>query len=340
MKRGAWRWLLLMEAGAPVAETLEILNRRSETLRSIGGIVRTMKTMSVINANPYEQAAHAIDAYRATVLEGLHAFVHQHGPLASAPRVAAGHVIVVFGSDHGLCGNYNEVIAAEVGRHAAETGDPDGVRMICVGAQMEDALRGLGMVPEVTLLCPGSTDGLGRLAGALVTRLDGIRRGGDSDALAVTLAFSRRGDHGLQVPVTQPLLPLDPELARGLATRPWRSRSLPRSTLPAPTLLAALIRGYLFASLFRAAAEALVTENAARLARMQQAEQSVTDRLEELTAETRAVRQDEITTELLDVIIGFEALKEREKRKQAVAAATTKAHLHDVRSPRDPHRPA
>ena len=299
-----------------MAETLEILTRRSATLRSIGGIVRTMKTMAVINANPYEQAARAIDAYRATVLEGLHAFVQQYGPLASGAHVATDRVIVVFGSDHGLCGNYNEVIAAEVARHMADRGDPDGARIFCVGAQMEDALAGLGLAPETTLLSPTTPDGLGRLAGVLVTRLDEIRHGGDPESLAVTLTFSRRGAHGQQLPVTQPLLPLDPALALDLATRPWRSRSLPQSTLPVPVLLAALIRGYLFASLFRAAAEALVTENAARLVRMQQAEQSVTDRQEQLTAEIRAVRQDEITTELLDVIIGFEALKGREKRKR------------------------
>lgn len=61
----------------------------------------------------------------------------------------------------------------------------------------------------------------------------------------------------------------------------------------------------------------MVTENAARLARMQQAERSVDEQLEDLTGEMRLVRQSEITTELLDVIIGFEALKERVKRKQA-----------------------
>ncbi len=99
-----------------------------------------------------------------------------------------------------------------------------------------------------------------------------------------------------------------------LATRPWPSRSLPQFSLPAPTLFAALVRNLLFATLYRAAAEALVTENAARLARMQQAERSVDDRLDALRAETRTVRQSEITTELLDVIVGFEALKTRKRR--------------------------
>ena len=63
--------------------------------------------------------------------------------------------------------------------------------------------------------------------------------------------------------------------------------------------------------MFRASADALVTENAARLALMQQAEHTVDDRLAELLSETRSVRQNEITTELLDVIVGFEALKKR-----------------------------
>jgi len=55
----------------------------------------------------------------------------------------------------------------------------------------------------------------------------------------------------------------------------------------------------------------MVTENSARLALMQQAEQSVDDRLEQVQGELRSVRQTEITDELMDVIIGFEALKKR-----------------------------
>ncbi|WP_027967799.1 F0F1 ATP synthase subunit gamma [Halomonas halocynthiae] len=58
----------------------------------------------------------------------------------------------------------------------------------------------------------------------------------------------------------------------------------------------------------------MVTENAARLALMQQAEQSVDDRLDEVKGQLRSVRQDDITTELLDVIIGFEALSSKTRR--------------------------
>lgn len=296
-----------------MAQTLELLTHRTETMRSIRGIVRTMKTMSAINVLPYEQAARAIEAYRETVLDGFHAFLHRNGALPLEPERDAVPVIIAFGSDHGLCGNYNEILAAEVSQ---SMDDPHAARVICVGAQMEDALTGLGIVPDATLLPPATPEGLGRLAGSLITRLDMVRLASRAGAITVSLVFMQRAAHGQQVPVKQCLLPLDPELIDTLAKRPWTSRSLPQFSMPPDQLLAALIRSYLFADLFRAAAEALVTENAARLARMSQAEQSIDERLEALTAETRTVRQSEITAELLDVIIGFEALKERDRRKR------------------------
>lgn len=295
-----------------MAQTLERLTKRTDTMGSIRGIVRTMKTMSAINAMPYEQAAIAIEAYRDTTLLGFHAFVQRHGPLPVEDGSTALPIVVAFGSDHGLCGNYNETVAEEVVRRI---GTQAGVKLVCVGAQMEDALAGQGLRPEITLLPPATAEGLGRLAGRLIAELDTMRQTSSARAIAVSLVFTQRAEHGQQHPTAQRLLPLDPALISGFTQRPWASRSLPQVSLPPDQMLAALIRSYLFAGLYRAAAEAMVTENAARLARMQQAERSVDEQLEGLTAEMRSVRQEEITTELLDVIIGFEALKNRAKRK-------------------------
>lgn len=288
-----------------MAGSLEHLDRQRDTLQGIRGIVRTMKTLSAINALPYERAARAIETYRDTVSIGLQGFLHHHGRPATSRRGNPLPVIVALGSDHGLCGNYNEIVAAEVVR------DPDvgRARLLCVGAQMADALTGQDLMPEAVLLPPASVDGLGRLAGELVTRLDTLQRGGGIDALAVTLVFTQRGGHARQHPVTERLLPLDPALVDRLCARPWGSRSLPQTTLPPDGLFAALVREFLFATVFAAAAEALVTENAARLARMQEAVRSVDERLEDVSMQSRSVRQAQITTELLDVITGFEAMR-------------------------------
>lgn len=53
--------------------------------------------------------------------------------------------------------------------------------------------------------------------------------------------------------------------------------------------------------------ESLVSENGARLVTMQQAHQSIEDKVEVLENEIRVRRQDEITTEILDIMTGAEA---------------------------------
>lgn len=295
-----------------MTQTLERLRRRTDTMSSIRGIVRTMKTMSAINAAPYEQAARAIGAYHATALDGLHAFIAAHGALPAVSDADDPRITIAFGSDHGLCGNYNEVLADEVLRGTGDTP----ARVICIGAQMDDALAGQGIASETVLLPPANVDGLGRLAGRLITVLDDIRGAQGAAGMTVSLVFMRRAEHGRQAPMTRRLLPLDPGMTGALAQRPWASRSLPDFSVPPGRLLAALVRSFLFAELYGAAAEALVTENAARLARMQQAERAIDDRRAELAGEMRQMRQSEITTELLDVIIGFEALKTQPARRQ------------------------
>lgn len=290
-----------------MTQTLESLTRRTETMRSIRGIVHTMKTLSAINRYPYEQAARAINDWRDTVLDGLQAFAKGHGPLTQVDDAGALPVIVAFGSDQGLCGNYNEMVAQALAAHPAAR-EPSVI--LGIGVQMQDALHGVGLTAQSALLTPASVDGLGRVVSDLVMRIDAVRAR-QPQGITVTLAFTERGAHGQQGAVLRQVLPLAPDVIEQLSRRRWVSRSLPHFDLGPQAILAALLRHYLFASLFHACAEAMVTENAARFARMQQAEKSIDERLEELASATRTTRQSAITEELLDVIAGFEALKRR-----------------------------
>jgi F-type H+-transporting ATPase subunit gamma len=72
--------------------------------------------------------------------------------------------------------------------------------------------------------------------------------------------------------------------------------------------LRALIREYLFVSLFRACAESLASENVSRLAAMQRADKNIDELLEDLNGTFHRLRQSGIDEELFDVISGVEAL--------------------------------
>jgi F-type H+-transporting ATPase subunit gamma len=70
------------------------------------------------------------------------------------------------------------------------------------------------------------------------------------------------------------------------------------------TTLRALIREYLFISLFKACAESLASENASRLAAMERADKNIKGLLEKLQGTFNRLRQDGIDEELFDVIAG------------------------------------
>jgi F-type H+-transporting ATPase subunit gamma len=73
--------------------------------------------------------------------------------------------------------------------------------------------------------------------------------------------------------------------------------------------LRALIREYLFVSLFRACAESLASENASRLAAMQRADRNIDDLLETLNGNFHRLRQSSIDEELFEVTASFDALR-------------------------------
>jgi len=101
------------------------------------------------------------------------------------------------------------------------------------------------------------------------------------------------------------VLPIDLSQWRG-AELGWRSR--PHLALPRLDLLHELVNEYTFISLFRAMTESLAGEHGMRLQSMEAAKSNIDDTLDELKLQSRIQRQNEITSELLDVVSGSEAL--------------------------------
>ena len=104
------------------------------------------------------------------------------------------------------------------------------------------------------------------------------------------------------------MLPLDPaSLAPAPAGPP------PLHNLAPEICCREAVADYVFALLTEAAVESLASENAARFAAMESAHDNVSKKLEELRQDARQARQDEITTELLDLVTGAEASQSAER---------------------------
>lgn len=293
-------------------ETPRSLQRSMATAEELHSVVRTMKSLSSTTIHQYERAVAAMGHYVHTVELGFRVLLRDAAlPVESADQGGGREAprslgVIAFGTDRGFCGPFNREVAEVFTRWRLESsGAWSTDRLVCQGLRLEAELEMRDAPPDRTSRMPGSVAGIVGSVQELLVQLDtwqveGVER--------VVLIHQRpTGGHEHEVALTQ-LIPLDREWLRSLTDRPWPTNQIPMSFLAPRELVAALTRELVFAALYRAHAESLASEHAARLEAMRLAEQTIEDRMEELEQRYHQVRQAMITEELLDVSSGFEAI--------------------------------
>ena len=292
-----------------MSETTASLRRKIENAGDLQSVVRTMKALAASSIGQYEKSVRAVGDYYHTVELGLGVCFRESGP---APLIGerqeqkgAGEIdAVVFGSDQGLVGQFNDVIA----EYAMKTLAPwPGQHRIWAGGERVRARVADGGLPEAGFFpVPNSVKAIIPLVGRILVESE--KRQNHGEITELHLFYNRPTSGAVYAPVSQRLLPLDENWRRGLFQLPWPTANLPEVMGGGMSTLRALIREYLFVSLFRACAESLASENASRLAAMQRADKNIDDLLGSLNGTFHRLRQSGIDEELFDVISGFEAL--------------------------------
>ncbi len=297
-----------------MSDTTASLRRKIAIAGDLQGVVRTMKTLAASSIGQYERSVAALADYARAVDEGLSLCLRQTKPTAlkedrirSAP--AEPIIAVVFGSDQGLVGRFNEAVAD----HAIRTLSmlPGKHRLWAVGEQVHARLADAGLPLAAVLGVPASIQAITPLIAQVLDRVEALERSAIRTELHL---FHHRPDSSVvYTPVHLRLLPLDERWAGELARRPWPGNSLPEILGDPAQDLRALIREYVFVSIFRACAESLASENASRLAAMERADRNIGELLETLQGRFHHLRQAGIDAELFDVIAGYEALGRKQK---------------------------
>lgn len=316
-------------------QTLEALRSKINSIEDLRAVVRTMKALAMVSIRQYEKARTSLSDYNYTVELGLQALLHHRHfsetpmgllPLAS-PHQNHGLVgVILFGSDHGLCGQFNEQIVTYTLEQLHHLQIQPNQRLVAaVGARLIPYLEMSKQPIEMPFSLPSSLAGITRLIQELLLTIEQWRFGQNnaqgaamfgettevphSQVKQIFLFYNRSISTTSYQPFTLQLLPLDCTWLHQLEQRPWNSLALPTLGMNWDLLFSAFIRQYLFVSLYRATVESLASENAGRLSSMQAAEKNIEDHLTELNAQYRQQRQNSITGELLDIVAGFEALK-------------------------------
>ena len=292
-----------------MSDTTASLDRQIKSAGDLQSVVRTMKALAASSLGQYEKSVRALADYYRTVELGLSACFRESEPADLSVELngradGGGIGAVVFGSDQGLVGQFNDVVTDYALKTlAALPGKP---HVWAVGERVHTRLTDAGLMPMGLFTVPNSIKAIPALVGQIQLESEAHRAKGE---YARVYVFHNRPQPGaLYEAVSQRLLPLDAHWQQGLAEIRWPTKTLPEVMCGGTTTLRALIHEYLFISLFRACAESLASENASRLAAMERADRNIDDLLESLHGTFHRLRQSGIDEELFDVISGFEAL--------------------------------
>jgi F-type H+-transporting ATPase subunit gamma len=292
-----------------MSDTTASLRRQIGGAADLQSVVRTMKAVAASSIGQYEESVRGLAGYSRAIELGLGACFRASGPepLRAEPdkhsaAVATG--AIVFGSDQGLVGQFNDVVSDYAVEKLAAL--PGKTRVWAVGERVQARLTDAGLPPAGLFAVPNSVRAITPLVGKILVEHEALQSRGEVSGLY--RCYNRPKSGSVYSPVSQRLLPLDEQWRKKLAGVPWPAANLPEVVGDARATLGALIRGYLFVSLFRACAESLTSENASRLAAMQRAEKNIEELLEDLNRTFHRLRQSGIDEELFDVISGFEAL--------------------------------
>lgn len=300
-------------------DSLEKLQKRLTTLGDLLSIVKTMKALSAASIRQYEQSVAALSSYQQTVERGLHVLVKDTYPLELTNKSVElqPQAAIIFGSDHGLCGRFNEIISEYALAHLADS-QHGPVSLMAVGGRVAATLKNstanlsaASSMPPAWQIdhefeLPSSTSAITRTVQEILWKVDHWQH---KDKVGKITIFNNQRSKGQGYqPCQHVLLPVNLTQFKYLDEGKWPSRRLPTYSMAYDELLSKLIHQYLFVSLFRACAESQTSEHASRLAAMQSAQHNLDDHLSEVSKDYRHARQTEITTELLDIVSGFETI--------------------------------
>jgi F-type H+-transporting ATPase subunit gamma len=302
--------------------SIESLQRQIHTAEDLQAVVKMMKVLAALNIHQYEQAVTSLAEYSHTIEMGLHivfaaARTHDAQPQhanndhfktyprsLSAPDIGRCGVII-FGSEQGMCGQFNEQISRYAIAELGKLNIPhEQLAIFVVGSRIISHLETAGYAIKQTFPMAGSLTEITSMVQEILLHIDTWRD--RQQIVRIFLFYNHLHSNTFYEPYKLQLLPLDRTWLQHIESQVWRSRTLPTFTLPSDVLVASLLQQYFFISLYRAFGESLAGENASRLASMQVAEKNIEERLTEFTSQFQQKRQTEITDELLEIISAFE----------------------------------
>ncbi len=297
-------------------EQIEAIKKKIASSKDLKTIVKNMKSLAAVYIRYLQEASRSMEKYRETVALGFKALfaspefehflpVMKTGERMSFRPVKPGFILV--GSEQGMCGGFNEKLMNFLESFMKNLGSRETApRLTVAGSRIYQAAADSQYPVDRYVTLPQSPEQVAGLVDEMILHIENWRKKKDLNTIYVI--HNQKGGNRLYEPVGIRIFPLDRNVLKKWSEEPWEGKTVPLITLDKKLIFRKLIDQYFYTVLFRAFITSLESENAARLASMEAAEKNISDKLNELNKLYNIRRQQSITSELLDMVGGFEAL--------------------------------
>ncbi|PKR88165.1 F0F1 ATP synthase subunit gamma [Pleomorphomonas diazotrophica] len=288
--------------------SLKELKNRIASVKATQKITKAMQMVAAAKLRRAQEAAVAARPYARRLGAVVANLAGAMAGRDDAPRLLAGtgrddvHLLVVCTAERGLCGGFNSSIVRLAREHAASLlAAGKTVKILTVGKKGADALKrehGDRFIDRVELRGVKSVsfdiaDDLGR-------RIVDLFEAGEFDVC--TLFYSEFKSVIQQIPTAKQLLPVKVEKSATVSEANYEFEP------DEAEILETLLPRYVSVTLFSALLENAAGEMGAKMSAMDNATRNAGEMIDRLSITYNRTRQAKITTELVEIISGAEAL--------------------------------
>jgi F-type H+-transporting ATPase subunit gamma len=298
--------------------SLKDLRIRINSVKSTQKITSAMKMVAAAKLRRAQDQAEAARPYSERMARMLNSLASGTAQSAGGPALLAGtgksdvHLIVVMTSDRGLCGGFNGSIVRGVRQRVrALRQDGKEVKLLCVGRKGRDLLR-----REFRSLIVDSYEDIARptltfgVAKQIADRILQMFEGGEIDVC--TVVYNQFRSVISQVVTGEQLIPFSVEDAGEAKETVDGAGGGPQGSYEFEPdeegILEDLLPRNLAVQIYHALLENAASEHGARMTAMDNATRNAGEMIDRLTLTYNRTRQAVITSELIEIISGAEAL--------------------------------
>ena len=283
--------------------------RRIDSIKNTQKITKAMQVVAATRLRRAQQAVQAARPYAEKMVEVLQttterATEYKHPFLVRREGKRA--VMVLVTTDRGLCGAIN-VNNIRAGTRFMQENYPDHPRYVTIGRKGRDFL--LRYRREVIAEVSGISDrpSVAEILPVITVALDEYTKGNTD---AVVLCYAKWVSTMRQEPTVQTLIPaVIPQREERHGAQPAGPRADYIYEPDPESVLDGLLPRYVETQIFQAVLENKASEYSAKMIAMQNATSAAGDLIKALTLYANKVRQAGITTELMEIVSGAEAMR-------------------------------